>query len=93
LTGDELEPILVFNAYMFRGEMKRLLGKAGYKVRQLLVQSMGRGASAPTGYLAEVDGFVGKADTRLGRLKAMLGSRLQQLSPLGGYPVPLKGKR
>ncbi len=93
LTGDDRSFLALQCVHVPEAEMKRLLGKAGYKVRQLIVQSMGRGASAPTGYLAEVDGFVGKADTRLGRLKAMLGSRLQQLSPLGGYPVPLKGKR
>jgi len=93
LTGDDRSFLSLQCVHVPEAEMKRLLGKAGYKVRQLLVHSSGRAESAPTAYLAEVDGFVGRADTRLGRLKAMLGSRLKQLSPLGGYPVPLKGGR
>lgn len=91
LTGDDRSYLALHTVHVPEAEMKRLLGKAGYKVRQLLVHATGRGDSAPVAYLAEVDGFVGRADTRLGRLKAMLGSRLKQLSPLGGYPVPLKG--
>ncbi|MGE4352221.1 MAG: hypothetical protein AB7E52_08550 [Bdellovibrionales bacterium] len=62
-------------------------------MRQLLMHETGRAASAPTLFLAEVDGFVGRNDTRLGRLRAMMGSRLQLLSSLGGYPVPLKSGR
>lgn len=93
LTGDDRSFLCLHCVHVPEAEMKRLLGKAGYKVRQLLTHSMGRGASAPVAYLAEVEGYVGRADTRLGRIKAMLGSRLQILMPLGGYPVPLKGGR
>lgn len=93
LTGDDRSFLALQCVHVPEAEMKRLLGKAGYKVRQMLVHSMGRATSSPTAYLAEVDGFVGLSDTRIGRLKAMLGSRLQQLSPLGGYPVPIKGGR
>ncbi len=91
LTGDDRSFLALQCVHVPEAEMKRLLGKAGYKVRQLLVHATSKAASAPTTYLAEVDGFVGKADTRIGRIKAMLGSRMKQLSPLGGYPVPLKG--
>lgn len=93
LTGDDRSFLSLQCVHVPEAEMKRLLGKAGYKVRQLLNSSMGRGASAPMAYLAEVDGYVGRADTRLGRIKAMLGSRLQVLMPMGGYPVPLKSGR
>lgn len=93
LTGDDRSLLALQCTHVPEAEMKRLLGKAGYKVRQLIVQNMGRGTSAPTAFLAEVEGYVGRADTRLGRIKAMMGSRLQQLMPLGGYPVPLKGGR
>jgi len=93
LTGDDRSYLSLHCVHVPEAEMKRLLSKAGYKVRQLLVHATGRGESAPVAYLAEVDGFVGRADTRLGRLKAMLGSRLKMLSPLGGYPVPLKAGR
>jgi len=91
LTGDDRSFLALQCVHVPEAEMKRLLSKAGYKVRQLLTHSMGRGASSPTAYFAEVDGFVGRADTRLGRIKAMMGSRLKKLSPLGGYPLPLKG--
>ena len=93
LTGDDRSFLALACTHVPEAEMKRLLGKAGYKVRQVLVHSTGRGAAAPTTYLAEVEGFVGRSDTRLGRIKAMLGSRLQHLSPLGGYPAPLKNGR
>lgn len=93
LTGDDRSFLSLQCVHVPEAEMKRLLGKAGYKVRQLLNHSTGRAASAPTVYLVEVDGYVGRADTRLGRIKAMLGSRLQVLMPLGGYPVPLKAGR
>lgn len=93
LTGDDRSFLTLHCVHVPEMEMKRLLGKAGYKVRQLLSQTTGRGSSAPTLYLAEVDGFVGRADTRLSRLRAMLGSRMQYLAPLGGYAVPLKGGR
>ncbi len=94
LTGDDRSFLALECVHVPEAEMKRLLGKAGYKVRTFIAESLGRGASAPTGYYAEVEGFVGRADTRLGRIKAMLGSRLQHLAPLGGYPVPLKnGKK
>lgn len=93
LTGDDRSFLALQCTHVPEAEMKRLLGKAGYKVRQMLVHSMGRATSAPTAYLAEVDGFVGRSDTRLSRIKAMMGSRLQALSPLGGYPVPLKSGR
>ena len=93
LTGDDRSYLALQCTHVPEAEMKRLLGKAGYKVRSLIVHSMGRSTSSPTAYLAEVDGFVGRNDTRLGRIKAMLGSRLQILSPLGGYPVPLKNGR
>ncbi len=93
LTGDDRSFLALQCVHVPEAEMKRLLAKAGYKVRQLLVHAAGRGSAVSVAYLAEVDGFVGRADTRLGRLKAMLGSRLQQLSPLGGYPVPLKGTK
>lgn len=93
LTGDDRSFLALHCVHVPEMEMKRLLGKAGYKVRQLMSQTTGRGGSAPTLYLAEVDGFVGRADTRLSRLRAMLGSRMQYLAPMGGYAVPLKGGR
>jgi hypothetical protein len=93
LTGDDRSFLALHCVHVPEMEMKRLLGKAGYKVRQLLAQTTGRSGSAPTLYLAEVDGFVGRADTRLSRLRAMLGSRMQYLAPMGGYAVPLKGGR
>jgi chorismate mutase len=93
LTGDDHSFLAMQCVHVPEGEMKRLLGKAGYKVRQILAQSGGRGASAPTLYLVETEGYVGRADTRLSRLRAMLGSRLQHLAPLGGYATPLKAKR
>ncbi len=93
LTGDDRSYLALQSAHVPEAEMKRLLGKAGYKVRQLLTHSLGRGVNASTAFLVEVDGFVGRADTRLGRIRAMLGSRLQILMPLGGYPVPLKSGR
>lgn len=93
LTGDDRSFLALQCTHVPEAEMKRLLSKAGYKVRQLLVHSLGRGSSSATAFLAEVDGFVGRSDTRLGRLKAMMGSRLQLLMPLGGYPVPLKSGR
>lgn len=93
LTGDDHSFLTMQCVHVPEAEMRRLLGKAGYKVRQLLAQSMGRGGSAPTAYLVETEGYVGRADTRLARLRAMLGSRLQHLAPLGGYAVPLKSGR
>ncbi len=93
LTGDDHSFLAMHCVHVPESEMKRLLGKAGYKVRQLLAQTVGRGGSAPTLYLVETEGFVGRNDTRLSRLRAMLGSRLQYLAPLGGYAVPLKGGR
>jgi hypothetical protein len=93
LTGDDRSYLAMQCVHVPEAEMKRLLGKVGYKLRQLLVQSSGRSGSSPTLYLAEVDGFVGRTDTRLSRLRAMLGSRLQHLAPMGGYAVPLKNGR
>jgi chorismate mutase len=93
LTGDDYSFLALQCVHVPEGEMKRLLGKAGYKVRQLLVQTVGRGDSAPTLYLVETEGYVGRSDTRLSRLRAMLGSRLQHLAPLGGYAAPLKSGR
>ena len=93
LTGDDRSFLVLQCTHVPEAEMKRVLGKAGYKVRQMLTQSLGRGAAAPMSFLAEVEGYVGRNDTRLGRLKAMMGSRLQLLSPLGGYPVPIKSGR
>jgi len=93
LTGDDRSFLALRCVHVPEMEMRRLLGKAGYKVRQMMSQTMGRGGSAPTLFLAEVDGYVGRADTRLSRLRAMLGSRLQHLAPMGGYAVPLKGGR
>lgn len=93
LTGDDRSFLTLHCVHVPEMEMKRLLGKAGYKVRQLLAQTTGRSGSAPTLYFAEVDGYVGRADTRLSRLRAMLGSRMHYLAPLGGYAVPLKGGR
>ena len=94
LTGDDHSFLALQCVHVPEGEMKRLLGKAGYKMRHLLHQTAGRGASAPTLYLVETEGYVGRNDTRLARLRAMLGSRLQYLAPLGGYAVPIKaGKR
>jgi len=91
LTGDD-RSFLSFNCvHVPEAEMKRLLGKAGYKVRLLIEKSSGR--SSAVSYFAEVDGFIGRTDTRLGRIKAMLGSRLKQLTPMGGYPLPLKNGR
>ncbi len=93
LTGDDYSFLALQCVHVPEGEMKRLLGKAGYKVRQLLAQTTGRGGSAPTLYLVETEGYVGRSDTRLSRLRAMLGSRLQHLAPLGGYAAPLKSGR
>lgn len=93
LTGDDHSYLAMQCVHVPEAEMRRLLGKAGYKVRQMLAQSMGRGSSAPTAYLVETEGYVGRSDTRLARLRAMLGSRLQYLAPLGGYAVPLKSGR
>jgi len=93
LTGDDHSFLALQCVHVPEGEMKRLLGKAGYKVRQMQSQSSGRGASAPMLYLVETEGYVGRNDTRLSRLRAMLGSRLQYLAPLGGYAVPLKARR
>lgn len=93
LTGDDHSYLTMQCVHVPEAEMRRLLGKAGYKVRQLLAQSLGRGGSAPTAYLVETEGYVGRSDTRLSRLRAMLGSRLQHLAPLGGYAAPLKSGR
>lgn len=93
LTGDDRSMLALQCVHVPEAEMKRLLGKAGYKVRQMLMQTVGRGGSAPTSFWVEVDGYVGRSDTRLSRLRAMLGSRLQHLAPMGGYAVPLKGGR
>ncbi len=93
LTGDDRSFLAMQCVHVPEAEMRRLLGKAGYKVRQMLMQTVGRGSSAPTAFLVEVDGYVGRNDTRLSRLRAMLGSRLQHLAPLGGYAVPLKSGR
>lgn len=93
LTGDDRSFLALTCAHVPEAEMRRLLGKAGYKVRQFFFRTSGRGTSAPTTFFVEVDGFVGKADTRLSRIKAMLGSRLQHLLPLGGYAVPVKSGR
>jgi chorismate mutase len=94
LTGDDRSYLAMQCVHVPEGEMRRLLGKAGYKVRQMLVQQNGRGGSAPTAFLIETEGYIGRNDTRLARLRAMLGSRLQYLAPLGGYAVPLKlGRR
>ncbi|MDD3287410.1 MAG: chorismate mutase [Alphaproteobacteria bacterium] len=94
LTGDDRSMLALQCVHVPDAEMRRLLGKAGYKVRQMLVQTLGRGGSAPISFWVEVDGYVGRNDTRLSRLRAMLGSRLQHLAPMGGYAVPLKiGRR
>lgn len=93
LTGDDNSFLALRCVHTPESEMKRLFGKAGYKVRLLLSQTVGRGASAPTLYLVETEGYVGRNDTRLSRLRAMLGSRLQHLAPLGGYATPLKAGR
>jgi chorismate mutase/prephenate dehydratase len=93
LTGDDHSFLALQCVHVPEGEMKRLLGKAGYKVRHMMQQTAGRGGSAPTLYLVETEGYVGRSDTRLARLRAMLGSRLQHLAPLGGYAVPLKAGR
>jgi len=93
LTGDDHSFLALQCVHVPEAEMRRLLGKAGYKVRQMLAQPMGRGTSAPTAYLLETEGYVGRSDTRLARIRAMLGSRLQYLAPLGGYAVPMKSGR
>ena len=93
LTGDDYSYITLQCVHVPEAEMRRLLGKAGYKVRQLLSQTAGRGGSAPVSYLVETEGYVGRSDTRLARIRAMLGSRLQHLAPLGGFAAPLKSGR
>jgi chorismate mutase len=93
LTGDDHSFLAMQCVHVPESEMKRLLGKAGYKMRTMIAQSGGRGGSAPMLYLIETEGYVGRTDTRLSRLRAMLGSRLQHLAPLGGYATPLKAKR
>lgn len=90
LTGDDRSYLAFKCDHVPEAEMKRLLGKAGYKVRALIEKS---GRASAASYFAEVDGFVGRNDTRLGRIKAMLGSRLKVLTPLGGYPLPYKARR
>ena len=93
LTGDDHSYLATQCVHVPEAEMRRLLGKAGYKVKQLLSQSLGRGSSSPTAYLIETEGYIGRSDTRLARIRAMLGSRLQHLAPLGGYATPLKAGR
>ena len=93
LTGDDRSFLALQCVHVPEGEMKRLLSKAGYKVRLILAQSSGRGSNAPLLYLVETEGFVGRTDTRLSRLRAMMGSRLQHLTSLGGYATPLKTRR
>lgn len=93
LTGDDRSFLAMQCVHVPEAEMRRLLGKAGYKVRQIIVQTSGRSGSAPTTYLVEAEGYVGRSDTRLSRIRAMLGSRLQHLAPLGGYATPLKQGR
>lgn len=93
LTGDDRSFLALQCVHVPESEMKRLLGKAGYKVLHLFSQSGGRAASAPMLYWVETEGYVGRSDTRLSRLRAMLGSRLQYLAPMGGYAVPLKAGR
>jgi chorismate mutase len=93
LTGDDHSFIALQCVHVPEGEMKRLLGKAGYKMRHMHMQQAGRSDSAPVLYLVETEGYVGRNDTRLSRLRAMLGSRLQHLAPLGGYAAPLKAGR
>lgn len=93
LTGDDRSFLALQSVYVPESQMKQVVGKAGYKVRSMLAHTSGRSGSAPTSFLIETDGYIGRADTRLSRLKAMLGSRLQHLAPLGGYAVPLKSGR
>ncbi|MER2519771.1 MAG: chorismate mutase [Bdellovibrionales bacterium] len=93
LTGDDRSFLAMQCVHVPEAEMRRLLGKAGYKVRQVIVQTSGRSGSAPTTYLVEAEGYVGRNDTRLSRIRAMLGSRLKHLAPLGGYATPLKPGR
>ena len=47
LTGDDYSFLTLQCVHVPEAEMRRLLGKAGYKVRQLLAVSTGRGGSAP----------------------------------------------
>ncbi len=94
LTGDDRSFLAMQCVHVPEAEMRRLIGKAGYKLRQLFSHQAGRGGSSPMLFMVEVDGFVGRNDTRISRLRAMLGSRMQHLMPLGGYAVPVKaGKR
>lgn len=93
LTGDDFSYLVLQCVHVPEAEMRRLLSKAGYKVKQLLANTAGRSGSAPTSYLVETEGYIGRSDTRLSRIRAMLGSRLQHMVPLGGYPAPLKGRR
>ncbi|MBV8060868.1 MAG: chorismate mutase [Alphaproteobacteria bacterium] len=93
LTGDDFSYLVLQCVHVPEAEMRRLLSKAGYKVRQLLVSVAGRSGSAPTSYLVETEGYIGRNDTRLSRIRAMLGSRLQHMAPLGGYPAPVKARR
>ncbi len=93
LTGDDRSFLAMHCSHVLEQELRRLVGKAGYKLRALDQHSMGRSSDALTIFLVEVEGFVGRNDTRLGRLRAMLGSRLKHLAPMGGYAVPLKPVR
>ncbi len=93
LTGDDRSFLSMQCVHVPEAEMRRLLGKAGYKLRHLFVHASGRGNSAPVTYLAETEGYIGRSDTRLSRLRAMLGGRLQHMAPLGGYAVPIKSGR
>ncbi len=90
LTGNDRSFLALTGTHVTEVELRRVLGKAGYKVRQTFVHAPRRAASAPLHVLAEVEGYVGRADTRLGRVRAMMGSRLQSLTSLGGYAAPLK---
>ena len=69
------------------------MGMGSIERRGVGETTTGRGGSAPVAYFVETEGYVGRNDTRLARLRAMLGSRLQHLAPLGGYAVPLKSGR
>lgn len=93
LTGDDRSFLALESVYVPESQMKQVLSKAGYKVRNMLMHTAGRSGSAPSSFFIEVDGYVGRTDTRLSRLKAMLGSRLVHLAPLGGYALPLKSGR
>ncbi|BBK34298.1 chorismate mutase [Stella humosa] len=71
-------------------EISRLAAAAGLSIHALPAV-----IDAPDGpaRLAEIDGYVGDDDPRLGRLREDAGQRLRGLTVLGAYAIPLSESR